>query len=94
MFKIEGLDKLQKELEQAERAFKELDGDLGQVNFDPNDPASINSAIVSMEQVIDQRVGRYANNELVAPMIEAAKEQFRDAIVQKAAQARLEADDE
>lgn len=94
MFKIEGLDKLQKELEQARRAFEDLDGDIGKVSFDPSDPASINSAIVSMEQMLDERVGRYANNELVAPMIDAAKEQFRDAIIQKASQARLEADDE
>lgn len=94
MFKIDGLDKLQKELEQAERAFKELDGDLGQVSFDSSDPASINSAIISMEKIVDDRVGRYANNELVAPMIEAAKEQIRESIIQKASQARLEADDE
>lgn len=94
MFKIDGLDKLQKELEQAERAFKELDGDLGQVSFDPSDPASINSAIISMEKIVDDRVGRYANNELVAPMIEAAKEQIRESIIQKSSQARLEVDDE
>ena len=94
MFKIEGLDKLQKELKQAEKAFQELDGEFGQVRFDPHDPASISGAIQSMERMVDERIGQYANNELVAPMIEATKEEFRDAIIAKASQARLEADDE
>lgn len=94
MFKIEGLDELQKELAQAERALKELDGEIGQVNFDPDDPGSIDGAIASAEQMIDERLGRYANNKLVAPMIDAAKEEFRKAILEEAERARLEADDD
>lgn len=94
MIKFEGLDKLQKELKHAQKALKELDGEIAQVSFDPNDPASINSAIVSMERMVDERVGQYAKNELVAPIIDEAKEVFKNAIIEKASQARLEADDE
>ncbi|MEM7006684.1 MAG: hypothetical protein AAF498_12460 [Pseudomonadota bacterium] len=94
MFKIDGLDKLQMQLKQAEKAFQELDGEIGKVSFDPDDPTSISGAIQSMERMIDDRVGQFANNELIAPMIEATKEEFRDAIIAKASQARLEADDE
>ncbi|MDH1767359.1 hypothetical protein N5D37_17280 [Comamonas aquatica] len=57
MFKITGLDKLQKNLKDAQRALSELDGELGVVNFDPNDPASIEGAIQSVNRMIDDRLG-------------------------------------
>lgn len=50
MLKITGLDKLQKELKEAERALSELDGELGVINFDPHDPASIEAAIHSVNR--------------------------------------------
>lgn len=62
MFKITGLDKLQKNLKDAERALSELDGELGVVNFDPNDPASIEGAIQSVNRMIDERLGEYSSN--------------------------------
>ncbi|MGH1398398.1 MAG: hypothetical protein ACRBCT_04210 [Alphaproteobacteria bacterium] len=94
MLKIDGLDRLQKELKQAQDALSELDGEIGSVSFDPNDPASLERAISEMERVIDERVGRYANNKIVAPLVEQTKEHFRAEILNKAARARLEADDE
>ena len=42
-----------------------------------------------MEQMIDAKVGRYAKNAIVGPMIEQMKEQYRAGIWQKAATARL-----
>lgn len=89
MFKIEGLEKLQRQLAEAERAFEEIDGELGSVSFDPDDPESIEAAIVSMEQMIDDRLGPYANNPLVGPMIDEMKDKYRTAIIDKAAEARL-----
>src|SRR5258708_38064393 len=41
MLKISGLDKLQRQLEDAQRAFKALDGQLASVRFDPDKPESI-----------------------------------------------------
>ena len=93
MFKVTGLDKLTKELEDAQRALAEIDGDIGNVSLDPHDPASIERAIVTMEQMIDAKVGRYAKNAIVGPMIEQMKEQYRAGILQKAAAARLSAEE-
>ena len=92
MAKVQGLDKLTKQLEEAQRAFSDLDGEMGSVSFDPTDPGSIEAAIHQMEALIDERLGRYAKNPLVAPMAEEIRENFRQQILEKAAQARLEGD--
>ena len=87
---LKGFDRLQRELEEAQRAMDELDGDIGVVNFDAKDPNSIEVAIQSVSQMIDERIGRYASNQFVAPIIEELKEKYREGILQKAAEARLE----
>lgn len=92
MFKITGLDKIQKDLKDAQRALNELDGELGVVNFDPNDPASIESAIHSVNRMIDERLGKYSSNPIVAPLAEQMKEKYREGILEKAAEARLKSD--
>lgn len=94
MFKITGLDKLQRDLEEAQRALGELDGELGTVNFNPHDPASIETAIQSVYRMVDDRAGQYASNPVVGPMIEQMKESYRENILQKAAEARLQADED
>lgn len=90
--KMTGFDKLQKELKDAQRALSDLDGELGVVNFNPDDPASIESAINQVSQVIDQRVGRYASNSIVGSLIRQMKEKYREIILQKAAEARLQSE--
>jgi len=90
VFKITGLDKLQRELAESQRALSELNGELGTVNFDPHDPASIEAAIQSANQMIDQRVGQYASNAIIGPLIDQMKETYREGIIEKAAAARLE----
>ncbi len=94
MLKITGLDKLQNELKEAEQALKELDGKLGVVNFDPHDPASIEAAIQSVSRMIDSRVEQYSNNPIVGPLAEQMKESYRENILQKAAEARLQPDED
>ena len=97
MIRIHGLDKLSKDLEQAQKAMAELDGELGTVTFKPDDPASIEEAITAAAALIDERLGPYASNPIVGPMAERLKEQYRDSIIERAAAARLEggqADDE
>lgn len=89
MFKITGLDKLQKELDEAQRALGELDGELGSVSFDPNDPSSIEFAIQGVYQMVDERAGKYSSNSFVAPLIDQMKEVYRERILQRAAEARL-----
>ena len=90
MFKITGLDKLQKNLKTAKSALsEELDGELGTVNFDLNDPASIEAAIQSMNQMIDERLDEHSSNSIIGPLAEQMKEQYRESILKKAADARL-----
>ncbi|CEH91657.1 hypothetical protein [Xanthomonas citri] len=94
MIKISGLDKLARQLEQAQQAFADMDGELGTVNFDPNDPASIEAAIQQVETMIDAKIEPWAGNPLVAQVADGMKEQYRDAIIERAAEARLESDPE
>ena len=90
MFKISGLDQLTQQLEQAQQAFAEIDGELGSVEFNPHDPASIEAAIQQVEAMIDAKVKPWADNPLVAKVVDGMKEQYRTAIIDRAAQARLE----
>jgi hypothetical protein len=60
MLKITGLDKLQKLLEDAQRAFKALDGQFATVKFDPDDAQSVEAAIRTMESAIDSNVAPIA----------------------------------
>ena len=93
MFKIEGLDKLQRDLQRAQDALAELDGDLGSVSFNPEDPASIDQAISAMERMIDDRVAGYEDSEIIGSLAEEMKEQYRAMILEKAAEARLQDDE-
>jgi hypothetical protein len=86
---ISGLDTLSRQLADAQRALEALDGELGTVNFDPNDPASIEMAIQNVESIIDEKVAPFADNPVIAPVIEGMKEQYREAIIDRAAEARL-----
>ncbi|KTT66780.1 hypothetical protein NS383_04050 [Pseudomonas oryzihabitans] len=94
MLKITGLDKLQKNLKEAQQALDELDGELGTVSFDPHDPASIEAAIQSASQIIDQRLGQYSSNPVIGPMAEQMKDSYREKILQLASEARLSNDEE
>lgn len=89
MFNITGLDGLSRQLSDAQRALEALDGELGAVNFDTNDPASIEAAIQSVESMIDERLVQYASNPIIAPLAASMKEKYREAIVDRAAEARL-----
>ena len=92
MIKISGLDKLTQQLDQAQKAFEELDGELGVVNFNPNDPASIEIAIQEVEVLIDTKARPWAENPLVSQVVQGMKQQYRQAIIDRAAAARLESE--
>lgn len=92
MIKISGLDTLSQQLDQAQKAFEELDGELGVVNFNPNDPASIEAAIQKVEVLIDAKARPWADNPLVSQVVEEMKEQYRQAVIDRAAAARLQAE--
>jgi hypothetical protein len=84
MLKVSGFDNLQRQLEDAQRAFKALDGQLATVRFDPDNPESIDAAIRTMESAIDDKVAPYRNNPFVAPLIPEMKAKYREAILERA----------
>jgi hypothetical protein len=90
VLKVSGLDQLSRQLNDAQKALENLDGELGTVSFDPNDPASIEVAIQNVEAIIDDRLGQYPNNLIIAPLAEKMKEQYRESIIDRAALARIE----
>lgn len=95
MVKVTGIDVLQRQLKEAERVLKTLDGELGTVHFDPHDPSSIEAAIQHVYTMVDQRAGEYASNPILGPVIEQMKEEYREKIIQNAAEIRLqESEDE
>ncbi|OSQ42175.1 hypothetical protein [Marivita geojedonensis] len=94
MFKIKGLDELQKDLEQLIKAMENLDGELCNLSFDPNDPESINRAISEMEKTVDGRVAGFERTQMVQEVITTVKEEFRQSILSKAATSRVEDRDE
>jgi hypothetical protein len=87
---ITGLAEFGKALDDAVKALGALDGELGTVNFDPNDPGSIESAIQQVENIIDTRLGEYASNPIVGPIAEQMKERYRQAIIDRATEARMQ----
>jgi hypothetical protein len=88
-FKITGLDKLQNQFKNAERAMRSLDGTIASVNFDPNEPASIQAAIAQMENAIDEKIAPYRGNPIVQNVASQMKKTYREQIFERAAFARI-----
>ena len=86
---LKGLDALTRKLKEAQKVAAELDGDLASVNFDPADPAGIENAIQELFSVIDAKTAGYERNDLVQQIADGLKENGRNAILEKAAAARL-----
>ena len=89
---IKGLDELMRKMRELERATAALDGDITSVGFDPHDPQSIELAIQKMEAAIDERVGDYSRNDMVQNLVAEMKGRYRQALLDRAAAARLEGD--
>jgi len=84
-----GLDNLRRTLSEAQRALEAVNGELGTLSFNPEDPGSVEAAIIESERLVDERLGKYANNSIVAPLMVQMKQSFRTAVIEKAAGARL-----
>jgi hypothetical protein len=89
MAKIKGLDQLQRQLADAQRAFQVLDGQVASVQFNPADATSVQEAIRTVEQTIDAKVAPYRTNPLVAQIIPQLKEKYRTALLDRAAKAMM-----
>ena len=87
MSEITDLDKLQKDIAETLRALDEFS-----IKFNPHDSLSIEAAIQAMCQVLDDRIGQYASNPVVGPLIEQLKDEYREYITLRAEKARLQAE--
>ncbi|SEN05452.1 hypothetical protein SAMN02800694_2624 [Luteibacter sp. UNCMF331Sha3.1] len=88
MIKLDGFDKLTRELRQFEAAMASLDGELATVKLDPEDPGSIERAIMEVESLINSKLADYPGNAMIANMGDQIKDNLRQQIVEKAAQLR------
>lgn len=88
MLKVTGLYELQRELDELQQTLSGLDQNLGKVSFDPNDPSSIESAIQSMNQMIDKKLVQYESNLIIKQLSEKMKEVYRKEILNEAAKVR------
>lgn len=87
--KITGLDALQRQFKELERALRDLDGEIANVRFDPEDPSSIERAIQQLSDAVDEKVRPYGRNEMVQSIAEELKENGRAQILERAAAARI-----
>ena len=63
--KITGLDKLRRDLADAQRALQPLNGTIATLKFNPSDPKSVEDAIRQMEAAVDSKTAPYRGNDLV-----------------------------
>ena len=89
MIKVElsGFDKLQRQLDEAQRAVSSLDGQLLTVTLNA-DPVQTQRAIHEMEAAIDARIEQYRGNPLVAAFAKVAKDRFREKILARGSKLR------
>lgn len=94
MFEIKGLDQLNKTLSELGKVTGELEGELGSIQFDAESAESIELAIVEMENIVDKKFENYASNPVAIDMADGIKAAYRQMIVDKASEARIQADSE
>jgi hypothetical protein len=75
-FEIKSQGNLQKTLEEAQRALKEIEKGIGQVQFNAADPASVEKAIQDAKAQVDQKLSRYRSNPIVKKMGDMMKHQI------------------
>jgi hypothetical protein len=81
---ITGLDKLQRQLEEAQRALESMNGTITTLKFDRDDSASVQQAIRQMEVAVDHKIAPYGSNPLVAKVAQMTKDSFRERILERA----------
>lgn len=79
--KITGLDKVQRELEDAKRALKSLGSKMKGTKFDVDKPENVQKAIREMEKAVDRAVSPYGGNAIVSQLAQATKDELRDQIL-------------
>ena len=91
MFEIKGLNQLNKTLSELGKVTSELEGELATIQFDAESAESIELAIVEMENMVDKKFENYASNPVAIDMADSIKAAYRQMIVDKASEARIQA---
>jgi hypothetical protein len=78
-------DDLEKAFAEAERAARELEGQLRGLKFNPADPTDVDLAIREMERMVEQK---FRSNPIIQAFTDAVKEEFRVEIIKQASEAR------
>jgi hypothetical protein len=89
IFKINGLEKLQKDLLDAQMAADALNRTKIEVEYDPLVPASVESAMAKIEQTISEKTARYRGNALVELAAKGLTRQHQENILARVSAARL-----
>lgn len=87
---ISGLDDVQRDLSELQQAMAGLDGALGTVSIDPDDPQSLERAIQQVEEIVNTRLAPYHNNPMVEHFSEQIKAHLREQIIEQAKEAATE----
>ncbi len=87
---MDGFDETQSLLSETTRGLAALSGDIASLNFNSHDDASIQSAIRTMEQAIDERARAFANNATVMATAQELKTSYRTRIEDMVREARVE----
>jgi hypothetical protein len=83
--KSAGLETLVRELTQLTDVVEGLDADIAALKVESDDPASVQGAILRMEQTIDRKLAVYRHSPLAEPLIEVLKSKYRKRILNLAA---------
>lgn len=76
-------DEMTRILEEAADGLKALEDEVITAEFDPDDPASVEAAIIHIDAVIDAKIARYRGNRLVEEAADAIKAECRANIFQQ-----------
>ena len=72
-FKINGVDRLQKRLDDLRGAISSLDGDFANLSIERGDEASVTAAIATIYAKIDERLGPLRTDRFVAAIVSEVK---------------------
>lgn len=94
VLELKGFDELGKTLDDLQKLTNELDGELGVIQYDPENAESIELAIVEMERMVDKKFENYATNSMARNMADGIKQAYRQMILDKASEARVNRENE
>lgn len=83
-FKIDGLDRIQKRLDDITNAIASLEGEITKVSITPGDEASAAAAIAKINSMIDERVGPLKVDPVVESIVAKMKTAYAAGIRSRA----------